>query len=132
MAAIRRFEDIEAWQAARTFVKEIYAISDSGRFAKDYPLRDQIRRAAVSVMANIAEGFERNGNQEFIQHLQIAKASSGEVRSHLYVALDQAYITTQQFDARSAQSASISSKIHWLITSLQNSPYKGVKYARRG
>jgi four helix bundle protein len=131
VASIRRFEDVEAWQLARAFVKLIYSVSDRGGFAKDYGLRDQIRRSAVSVMANIAEGLERNGNQEFTQHLYVAKASSGEVRSHLYVALDQGYISAEEFDMLYEQSAAISRKIHGLIASLQKSAYRGAKYAGR-
>ena len=75
----------------------VYRISGSGDFSRDYALRDQIRRAAVSVMANIAEGFSRRSNREFIQFLFMAKASAAEVQSHLYVALDQGYIGTEEF-----------------------------------
>ena len=88
MAEIKRFEDIEGWKKARELVAAIYAVSSKGSFAKDSELRDQIRRAAVSVMSSIAEGFERGGDKEFSQFLSLAKASCGEVRSQLYVALD--------------------------------------------
>jgi four helix bundle protein len=88
MAEIKRFEDIEGWKEARELVSAIYAVSSKGSFAKDSELRDQIRRAAVSVMSSIAEGFERGGDKEFSQFLSLAKASCGEVRSQLYVALD--------------------------------------------
>ncbi len=97
MAGIGRFEDIVAWQKARALTKEIYLVTASGGFAKDFGLRDQIRRASVSVMANIAEGFERAGRAEFHQFLVVAKASCAEVRSHLYVALDAGYITEDLF-----------------------------------
>ncbi|MFQ6757180.1 MAG: four helix bundle protein [Deltaproteobacteria bacterium] len=97
MAGIGRFEDIVAWQKARVLTREIYLVTASGGFAKDFGLRDQIRRASVSVMANIAEGFERAGRAEFHQFLVVAKASCAEVRSHLYVALDVGYITEDLF-----------------------------------
>lgn len=97
MAKIERFEDIVAWQKARELVREVYSMSSDGRFAKDYGLRDQLRRAAVSVMLNIAEGFARKTNKEFIQFLVIAHGSVAEVQSALYVALDQKYIGQVQF-----------------------------------
>ena len=98
MSKIQRFEDILAWQKARELTKEIYAHAKTGPFAKDFGLRDQIQRASVSVMGNIAEGFDRGGDKEFIQFLSISKGSCGEVKSHLYVALDQQYINPTQFD----------------------------------
>lgn len=97
MAGIGRFEDIVAWQKARVLTREIYLVTASGGFAKDFGLRDQICRASVSVMANIAEGFERASRAEFHQFLVVAKASCAEVRSHLYVALDVGYITEDVF-----------------------------------
>ena len=97
MAKIERFEDIEAWKKARELAKEIYAISNEGLFSRDFGLRDQIRRAAVSVMANIAEGFDRGGNRELIQFLFIAKGSTAEVQAQLYVALDAGYLKHEQF-----------------------------------
>jgi len=96
---IKRFEDIEAWLLAREMVRDIYDLSCEGVFAKDFGLRDQIRRAAVAIMSNIAEGFERGGNKEFVNFLSIAKGSCGEVRSQLYVAFDQGYIDKQQFES---------------------------------
>src|SRR4030066_1647951 len=92
------FEDLEVWKSSRELTRKIYKVTGDGSFSKDFGLRDQIRRAAVSVMSNIAEGFERGGNQEFIQFLYIAKGSCGEVRSQLYVALDQGYIGRKLFD----------------------------------
>lgn len=88
MAVAARFEDLEVWQGARKLVKAIHQATDQGAFARDFGPRDQVRRAAVSVMSNIAEGFERNGEREFRHFLGIAKASAGEVRSLLYVARD--------------------------------------------
>lgn len=98
MAKIVRFEDIHAWQKARGLVQEIYSVSNSGLFSKDFGLRDQIRRAAVSIMLNIAEGFARKTNREFCQFLVIAHGSAAEVQAALYVALDLGYITTEQFE----------------------------------
>ena len=95
---IERFEDIEAWKAARKLTEEIYALTTQPRFAKDFGLRDQIQRAAVSVMANIAEGFDGRSTQEFIRFLGYAFRSATEVQSHLYVALDQAYLVKDEFD----------------------------------
>jgi four helix bundle protein len=99
MSTFKRFEDIDAWKGARQLTSMIYDVSASGSFTRDRGLQDQIRRAAVSIMANIAEGFERGGRKEFIQFLSIAKSSLGEVKSHLYVALDSKYIDQAQFDA---------------------------------
>ena len=95
---IEQFEEIEAWKEARKLVNRVYGICSVNGFKKDYGLVDQIRRAAISIMANIAEGFARKGNKEFIQFLFIAKSSAAELQSHLYVALDQAYINKSQFD----------------------------------
>ena len=98
MAKIERFEDIEAWQDARLLVRGIYEVTDGERFARDFGLRDQIRRAAISTMSNIAEGFERGSDKDFIRFLYMAKASAGEVRSQLYVALDLGYVDQQKTD----------------------------------
>jgi four helix bundle protein len=83
MATIMKFEDLDAWQAARSLAKAVYAISSIGRFSKDFILKNQIRRSAISAMSNIAEGFERDGNREFLQFLTIAKGSCGEIRAQL-------------------------------------------------
>ncbi|MFC2108312.1 four helix bundle protein [Candidatus Bipolaricaulota bacterium] len=98
MDKIERFEDINAWRKARSLVKEIYQITGEGKFAKDFSLRDQIRRAAVSVISNIAEGFSRQTDKEFIQFLFIAKGSVSEVQSQLYIAMDLCYVSQEQFD----------------------------------
>ncbi len=95
---IRRFEDVDAWKESCKLVKLVYgAINQNGKFQKDYRLVNQIQGAAVSVMSNIAEGFSRRSNKEFIQYLFISKSSSAEVQSHLYVALDQKYISKEAF-----------------------------------
>jgi four helix bundle protein len=128
MAEIKRFEDIEAWQKARELVSAIYAVSSKGAFAKDFGLRDQIRRAAVSVMSNIAEGFERGGDKEFSQFLSLAKASGGEVRSQLYVALDQKYLSEEQFRSISEQTIHTSKLIAGFMRYLRESNLRGSKY----
>jgi four helix bundle protein len=92
---IERFEDFIAWQKARVLAAEIYKVTDEGKFARDFGLKDQIRRAAISVMSNIAEGFERGRSAEFHQVLSIAKASCAELRSQLYIALDAGYLNQE-------------------------------------
>ena len=99
MARIQDFEDLEVWKLARKLTVQVYALSRNGAFAKDYGFCNQIRRAAVSIVSNIAEGFERRSNSQFIQFLDIANGSAGEVRAQLYVALDLGYITREQFQA---------------------------------
>lgn len=98
MSKITKFEDIEAWQRARLLTKAIYQVTSGGPFARDLGLREQIRRASVSSMSNIAEGFERGGNREFLQFLSTAKGSTGEVKSQLYVALDAGFLIQPKFD----------------------------------
>lgn len=97
MPTFKRFEDIEAWKKARLVTKNVYLLTTKGLFAKDYGLADQIRRACVSIMANIAEGFGRRSNKEFGHFLNIAHASAAEAQSHLYVALDLEYINEDEF-----------------------------------
>lgn len=98
MRKVERFEDLIAWQKARELTKRIYEVTRQADFAKDFGLKDQIQRAAVSIMSNIAEGFERGGRAEFHQFFSTAKASCGEVRSQLYVALDAGYLSESTFD----------------------------------
>lgn len=98
MSTITRFEEIRAWQTARTLTREVYTVSNEGAFARDYGLRDQLRRSAVSILSNIAEGFESDTQQQFGKYLGYAKASAGEVRAQLYVALDVGYLDRVQFE----------------------------------
>ena len=128
MATIERFEDLEAWKAAREITKEVYRISKNDLFIRDYGLRDQICRASVSIMSNIAEGFERDGNKEFINFLSIAKGSSGEVRSQLYVALDQNYISENEFNSLYGITTQNSRLIAGLMNYLKQSDVRGIKY----
>ncbi len=128
MATIDRFEDLIAWQKSRVLNKEIYKATLGKKFATDFTLRDQITRASISVMANIAEGFERNGNKEFSQFLSVSKSSAGEVRSHLYVALDLEYITQEQFDELYKLAITCSKIISGLMEYIKNSEMKGSKF----
>ncbi|NLX25444.1 MAG: four helix bundle protein [Lentisphaerae bacterium] len=127
MASIETFEDIEAWQESRKLANAVYAITRRNGFDRDFGLRDQIQRAAVSVVSNIAEGFERGSNKEFIQFLYISKGSVGEVRAQLYVALDQQYISAAEHEELSASASRVSRMIAGLISYLLNSDYKGSK-----
>lgn len=128
MSAFQRFEDIEAWQKARELTKAIYAMSNDGQFARDFGLRDQIRRASVSIMSNIAEGFGRGGNKEFMQFLSTAKGSASEVQAQLYVAIDAGYINQDQFQKLYSETEATARMIAGLLRYLQNSDFKGAKY----
>ena len=132
MAKIERFEDIEAWKRSRLLTKKIYNCTKQRGFEKDFGLKDQIRRASVSTMSNISEGFERGGNKEFLQFLATAKGSSGEVRSQLYVALDQGYITQQQFDDMYRHAEAISKMVGGFMAYLNKSDLRGSKYNKQG
>ena len=128
MATFQKFEDIEAWQRARKLTRKIYTVSNENPFSKDFGLRDQIRKASVSIMSNIAEGFKRGGTKEFIQFLSIAKGSSGELRSQLYVALDQGYLKEDMFDRLLVTALETSRMISGSINYLRKSKMKGTKY----
>lgn len=128
MAKFRTFEDIDAWKKARALVQVIYELTKRGPFSQDYALRDQIRRASISVMANLAEGFERNGVRKFIQFLSIAKGSCGEVKAHLYVALDQQYIDRDAFDQVCRDIVVLGQTIGGLINYLRGVELRGAKY----
>ena len=128
MATFQKFEDIEAWQRARELTREIYTASNENPFSKDFGLRDQVRKTSVSIMSNIAEGFERDGTKEFIQFLSVAKGSSGELRSQLYVAFDQGYLEEERFDRLLGIVLETSRMIGGLINYLRKSKMKGPKY----
>ena len=130
MGTLRRFEDIEGWQRARELTRAIYQCTRQGAFARDYGLRDQVRRAATSVMSNIAEGFERSGTGEFIQFLAIAKGSVAEIESHLYVALDQAYIAEEEMEELRSLTTPTKSLIAGFMHYLRQSGVKGVKFKK--
>ena len=118
---IKRFEDIKAWQHGRELTNEIYRITKEGTFNRDFCLRDQIRRAAISINLNIAEGFSRGTDKEFKQFLIVARGSVAEVRSALYIALDQKYIMQSQFDSLYASIEHLSRMITTLIRYLDTS-----------
>jgi four helix bundle protein len=121
----KTFEELKVWQDSREYVKSIYELTSSSNFAKDYGLKDQIQRAAVSIMNNIAEGFERNNNKEFVVFLKYSKGSAGEIRSMLYVALDLNYITKSIFDEYHKNIIEIITQISNFIKYLKN--YSGKK-----
>jgi four helix bundle protein len=131
MATIERFEEIISWKEARTLNKNIGELIDSGRFKTSYRLIGQIEGSAGSIMDNIAEGFERNGNKEFIQFLYVAKGSCGELRSQFYRALDRNYINEMEFNELSVHAMKVSSLIQKFISYLEKSPNKGAKYKSR-
>ncbi|MDR8393503.1 four helix bundle protein [Aliifodinibius sp. S!AR15-10] len=112
MATIKKFEDLEIWQESRILVNKIYELTRQGEFDKDFGLKDQVRRSTVSVMNNISEGFESRTVKRFIDYLGRSKASCGETRSMLYVALDCKYMTDEQFDECYNLATKISRKIY--------------------
>lgn len=128
MSTFKKFEEIEAWKKARELTKRVYELSGKGAFAKDFGLRDQVRRASVSVMSNIAEGHDRSGTGEFVQFLANAKGSTAEVRCQLYVALDQAYIDDVTFTDVSNLALETGRMIGGLMNYLRHSGIKGTKY----
>jgi four helix bundle protein len=128
--SVKQFEDLEVWKDARRLTQAIYHITQSEKVAKDFALRDQIRRATVSIMSNIAEGFERGGNQEFVQFLYIAKGSCGEVRSQLYIAFDQNYLSRNELDHLTDSFKRLSSMLSNFIAYLKSSGMKGEKFRK--
>jgi four helix bundle protein len=128
--AVETFEELHIYQRARELVNAVYAITREGGFSKDFGLVDQIRRAAVSIMSNIAEGFERGGKTEFIQFLYIAKGSCGEVRAQLQIAQDQNYLADVEYQRLSELCRLISGMISNFIGRLQTSDYLGEKINR--
>ena len=129
MATIHSYEEIEAWKRARSTASTIRVISLRATMSRDHSLCDQVNRSIGSVMDNIAEGFERGGNKEFIQYLFIAKASAGETRSQLYRMLDSGYISVDEFNSLSAEILSISQLIMNFISYLKRTKLKGTKFS---
>ena len=122
MTTAKRFEDLEVWQIAKELTNLIYQLSSSGHFARDFGLRDQMRRAAVSIMSNIAEGFESLTQAMFVQYLARAKGSAGELRAQLYIARDQEYIKDDEFQSAAALAETCSRKLARLIHYLESQP----------
>ena len=124
----KKFEDLEIWKLARTLTNRIYTLTKKGSFARDRGLCNQIQRASVSIMSNIAEGYERGGNREFNQFLAIAKGSCGEVRCQLYVAVDQGYINAREAEHLIDQHKKLSIMIYNLMEHMKGSRFKGHKH----
>jgi len=122
MTTAKRFEDLEVWQRAKELTSLIYRLSSSGAFARDFGLRDQMRRASLSVMSNIAEGFENQTQVLFIQFLGRAKGSSGELRAQLYIAFEQKYITGDEFKSAISLAELCSKQLARLILYLESQP----------
>jgi len=122
MANIKHFEDIEAWETVRQFTVLVYRLTEQGAFSKDFGLKDQIRRAAVSVMSNIAEGFESQTQAQFVRYLGHAKALAGEARSQLYVALDIRYLTKDQFEQAFDLADKVIRQIYRFMSYLESHP----------
>ena len=131
MPAPESFEDLDAWKLARHLAREVYRVTSQDRFSRDFDLTKQIRRASVSIMSNIAEGFERDGNKEFCNFLSIGKGSAGEVKSQLYVALDQEYISRDDFDFLYDKANESGRVIAGLSNYLKRSGFSGVKFKGR-
>lgn len=131
MSRIERFEDILSWKESRELNKKVAELIDTGRFKNSYRLINQIEGSVGSIMDNIAEGFERGGNKEFMQFLYIAKGSCGELRSQLYRALDRNYIQQKEFDDLTIHAMKISSLIQKLISYLENTENKEIKYKEK-
>lgn len=128
MATITCFEDLEVWKLARILNQDVYALIVNTNLKNDYKLKEQINGSCGSIMDNIAEGFDRDGNKEFIQFLSIAKASNGETRSQLYRILDRNYINEELFNVLCEKNIVLGKKITSLMTYLKNSDLKGNKY----
>lgn len=128
MSTIKRFEDLEIWQLSRQLCNEVYGVIEKSGLKTNFKLASQIDGSSGSVMDNIAEGFERNGNKEFIQYLYIAKASCGEARSQLYRVSDRNFISAEKFEDLKSRCEHLSVKISNLIEYLRKSDLKGSKY----
>ena len=130
MATAKRFEELEVWQSAKTLAVLVYKTTEKDGLKKDYGLKDQLRRASVSIVSNIAEGFERNGNKEFIQFLSLAKGSAGELRAQLHIAKEVGYITSEEFEFIINETSTVSKMLFGLLNYLKYTEMKGSKFVR--
>jgi len=128
MSSAGRFEDLEIWQRSRALVARIYSVTRQEPFAKDFALCNQLRRSAISVPSNVAEGFERGGNSEFIQFLAVAKGSAGEMKTQLYLALDIGYLSASEFAGLEKEIDGVARMIGKLMSYLQRTDMRGSKY----
>ena len=128
MAAIKKFEDLDIWQSARGLTRVIYEITSRNEFAHEFSLKDQMQRAAVSILSNISEGFERDSNKEFLTFLSYAKGSCGELRSQLYVALDQHLVDENEFKRIYEKAIELSKMLSSFMSYLRHCGIKGNKY----
>lgn len=128
MATIKRFYDLEGWKKARELNTKIYQLTNNELFKRDFALIGQIRRASISIMANLAEGFGRKGNKEFLQYISISTASACELQSHLFIALDIGYINKEEFEETFKLTDETLRIMNGLSTYIINSELKGVKY----
>lgn len=126
----KSFEELPVWRKARVLVNSVYGLTGKESFSRDFSLVDQIRRASVSAMSNIAEGFERGSNAEFMHFLYIAKGSAGETRTQLYIALDQGYVTDAEFREASSLCRDVSGQLSGLIEYLKGARLKGEKFRK--
>ena len=130
MGTLRSFKDIKAWQKGIELARGIYEESGKGQFSKDYPLKNQISSAAISISSNIAEGFEREGNKEFIQFLSVAKGSAAEVQTQLRIAFEVGFIPNEEFDHLDGLCLEIINMIAGLMKYLRSSGISGNKFKR--
>ena len=128
MATINRFEELEVWQEARLLNKSIWQLTQKEDFKSYFSLNEQLRRASISIMNNISEGFDRNGNKEFVQFLSIAKGNTAEVKNMLYALLDLELISQKEFEELSQASEKLRNKIAKLMNYLKTSDFKGSKF----
>lgn len=128
MAKIEKFEDLQVWMLARVISQNIWLLFETTSLGKDFELKNQMSRSSGSIMDNIAEGFERRGNREFIQFLCIAKGSCGELRSQLYRALDRNHISKEQFEEIAGKTSHENQKLGSFISYLNSSEYRGTKF----
>jgi len=128
MRVYKHFTEMEVWQKAKMLTKLIYEATSTGTFSRDWALRDQIRKASVSIPSNIAEGFERGGNKEFIRFLSIAKGSAGEVLTQLHIAMDLGHLTENEFERLQDQTVRIGRMLGGFVQYLKKSSRKGPTY----